>query len=39
MESRIGKLLPSVQIIPDDSTVEHSENNIFNLEEFKNKND
>jgi len=39
MESRIGKLLPSVQIVPDDSTIGQSENNMLNLEEFKNKND
>lgn len=39
MESRIGKLLPSIQKISDDLGVEESESNSLNEEEFHNKND
>lgn len=38
MESRIGKLLPSIQKISDDLGVEESEDNSLNDEEFDNKN-
>lgn len=38
MESRIAKLLPSLQISSDDSIIEQSENNSsIDFEEFNNK--
>lgn len=38
MESRIAKLLPSLQIPPDDSITELSENNSsIDFEDFNNK--
>lgn len=38
MESRIAKLLPSLQMTPDDSIIEQSEHNAsLDLEEYDNK--